>query len=135
MKMTLIVIVSVMALACSPATISRIGPTLTPREPDCDVEVLPPGEKPTNAHRDIGMVSLQNCQEYHVNPCRKWLTDAVCQMGGHVAYLPDPIPPRNEFDAVNYRVMVAVYVISGPPDDEGVCKEPSEPDPEVGECE
>ena len=116
--------------------ISRIGPTLPPREPDCEVEVLDPGKTPFHAHRDIGMVSLQNCQEYHVNPCRQWLIDAVCQMGGQVAYLSDPEPPRNDFDPVNFRVMVAVYVIGGPAGAAGGPVEGcEEPDPEASEME
>ncbi len=117
------------AAACGPAQISRIGPSVPPREQNCEVEVLEPGETPFHAHRDIGMVSLQNCQQYHVNPCRKWLVDAVCEMGGQVAYLPNPEPPRNDFDPVNFRVLVAVYTIGGPRAEEdppaNTCKEPA----------
>jgi hypothetical protein len=131
---SLIVLVS----ACSPATISRLGPSLPPRKPNCEVEVLEPGKTPFHAHRDIGVVSLENCQQYHVNPCRKWLIDAVCKMGGQVAYLPNPEPPRNEFDPVNFRVLVAVYTIGGPGGEDdppaNVCKEPEPEDPAPERC-
>lgn len=117
------------AVACGPAQISRIGPSLPPREPNCEVDVLEPGATPFLAHRDIGVVSLQNCQQYHVNPCRKWLIKAVCEMGGQVAYLPEPEPPRNELDPVSFRVLVAVYTIGGPGAEEeppaDTCKEPA----------
>jgi hypothetical protein len=87
------------------------------------VEVLAPGESPDRPHVDIGVVALSNCQEYTSRPCRTWLEKAVCELGGEVAYLPDPKPPQNEIDAVNYRIIVAVFA-GGEPPDEGLCKEP-----------
>lgn len=112
-------------LACSPAAISTIGLPRPPKAPDCPVTVLPPGETPTRPVVDVGMVALQNCQDYTTGPCIKWLKEAVCKLGGEVAYLPEPHPPKNEIDAVNFRVLAAVYTVTSLGGDDGVCREPA----------
>jgi hypothetical protein len=96
-------------LSCVPASISRIGPPRAPRKMDCDIAVLPPGESPGRPWVDIGAVLVENCQEYHVGLCRKWIVKKACELGGEIAYLPNPEPPRNETNNINYRVLVAVY--------------------------
>jgi hypothetical protein len=86
---------------------------------------LPPGEVPNRPWVDIGAVFLENCQEYHVGLCRKWLTQRACELGGEVAYLPNPTPPKNEINNVNYRVLVAVYAVEAQQPISGAgCAEP-----------
>ena len=124
-----------LVVGCSPVSVTRIGPKIPSRQKNCDVLVLPPGEVPDRPYRDIGMVHLTNCQEYTVGLCRNWLVESVCELGGNIAYLPDPHPPKNELDAVNYRVTAAIY-LSDEPAMTGVCKEPppEETDPEMERC-
>jgi hypothetical protein len=110
-------------LACSPATSVRIGPKVPERPANCEMEVLKRGETPTRPYRDVGLVELENCQDYDQLPCLKWLVEAACGLGGHVAYLPDngggpvldtaPIMPYEggqlATGTVTYRVLVAAY--------------------------
>lgn len=113
---------------CSAASVSRIGPTLSPRSPDCDVEILEAGTKPTRPYRDVGVVSLKNCQDYRTRPCRDWLAEAVCRLGGHVAYVDEgsnrigQFGPANQQTTVTYRVMAAAYAseIYGPLGDDPI---------------
>ena len=108
---------------------------------------MPPGQTPTRPYRDIGVVYLTNCQEYTTGPCRTWLVDGVCELGGNVAYLLDPAPPNNELDvenfqvtstnAINFRVTAGVFAVEeGAPQEAQTCKEPpaNEPDPEMERC-
>jgi hypothetical protein len=124
--------------ACSPVSISHIGPALPSRGKGCEVVVFPPGEEPPRPYRDIGVVHLTNCQEYTWGPCKQWLIDGVCELGGNLAYLPDPVPPKNEFDAVNYHVTAGVYInASSAETTEDVTCEAPPPDetaPEMGRC-
>jgi hypothetical protein len=99
-----------LAGACSPVTISRIGPPVPPRDPGCDLEVLEEGEKPTRPYRDLGVVRLDNCQDYLTPPCRTWLAEAACELGGHVAYLPEDGRPQTDFAPLTFRVVVAAYI-------------------------
>jgi hypothetical protein len=120
---------------CSPVSISRIGPAQPNRGKGCDVDVIPPGEAPPHPYRDIGVVHLTNCQEYTTGPCRRWLVDGVCTLGGNVAYLLDPKPSENEFDAVNYRITAGIYIDQKKSTgDEPGCKEPPA-DPDETEME
>ncbi len=100
--------------ACSPSSISRIGPSVPPRSFDCDVEVLEKGNTPSRPYRDVGVVALENCQDYRTMPCRKWLTDAVCELGGHVAYLPEEGGPVKEFGPVTFRIVAAAFIAELP---------------------
>ena len=137
------IIVSLMIAAlfigCSPVSISRIGPARPSRGKGCEVDVMPPGEEPPHPYRDLGVVHLTNCQEYTSGPCRKWLIDGVCTLGGNVAYLLDPTPPKNDFDAVNFRVTAGIYVEepTSSAAQDGTCKEPppDEENPKTEDCE
>ncbi len=108
----LLIIGFLVLCGCTPATISRIGPPLDPRSADCDVELLEEGEKPSRPYRDVGMVTLENCQDYTTRPCVTWLNEAACQLGGSVAYLPEEQRPTSDMVVapMTFRVMVAVYV-------------------------
>ena len=115
--------------SCIPASISRIGPARPSKPKTCDIQILPPGETPDRPWVDIGAVLLQNCQEYSAGMCRKWLVQKACELGGEVAYLSNPEPPRDAVNNINFRVLVAVYAVelttpfpSGPG-----CKEPTPP--------
>jgi hypothetical protein len=125
-RIALLAVIAGAALACSPATISRIGLPRPPRAPDCSVKVLDPGETPDRPIVDIGVVALENCPDYNRGSCIKWLKKAACELGGEVAYLPNPHPPKDDFDAVTYRVQVAVYAVSDVSSSEGVCEEPDD---------
>jgi hypothetical protein len=99
------------SIACSPVFVARIGPPVPARDPGCDLELLEEGELPDRPYRDVGLVELENCQDYRTPPCRNWLEEAACELGGHVIYLPEDAPPRNDFTApMRYRVLVAAYV-------------------------
>lgn len=120
----------------TPGSVSRIGPPRAPKKKDCEIKVLPPGESPSRPWVDIGAVLLENCQEYDTGMCRKWLIKKACNLGGEVAYLPDPQSPRDEFNNINYRVLVAVYAQEGPsitPSDSG-CAEPTSEDEPLERC-
>ena len=39
--------------ACNPATISRIGPAVPARGPDCEIEVLDDDQAPSRPYRDL----------------------------------------------------------------------------------
>ena len=135
-RLFLSIVLSAVIVGCSPVSVTRIGPVMPAHEAGCEVLVLPPGETPDRPHRDIGMVHLSNCQEYTVGLCRKWLEESVCELGGNVAYLPEPHPPKNEFDAVNYRVTAAIYISNVPPEKIEGCQEPppEDTDPEMERC-
>ncbi len=109
--------------ACAPAKVVQMGPKIPPRPDDCDIEVLKKGAVPSRPYRDIGLVELENCQDYLRLPCRRWLTEAACKLGGQVAYLPndggpvlDTAPvetPEKGYiidGPVTYRILVAAYV-------------------------
>jgi hypothetical protein len=127
------------AVSCVPASISRIGPPRAPRKTDCDIEVLAPGQSPSRPWVDIGAILVENCQEYHVGMCRKWIVQKACELGGEIAYLPNPESPRNETTNINYRVLVAVYASDEPSKigpKPGGCAEPKpEPGPKADENE
>lgn len=136
-------------LGCSPVSVSRIGPPVDPRSADCEIEVLEEGTLPTRPHRDVGMVSLENCQDFRVNPCKKWLVEAACSLGGHFAYrtedqnLRDGRPDMYA-GPITYRVVVGAYIADLVPDadkdpvlnsqqsdcDENVASIPDEPAPQ-----
>jgi hypothetical protein len=99
--------------ACVPVSIARIGPAVSAKKPGCDIEILPSGESPSRPYRDLGVVTLENCQDYEMRPCSDWLVDAACELGGQVAYLPEEGGmPRDEFVVMpmTYRVIVSAYV-------------------------
>ncbi len=135
-----------MMTSCVPASISRIGPLRPPRKTSCEIEVLAPSLKPSRPWVDIGVVLVQNCQEYHVGLCRKWIVQKACELGGEIAYLPNPKSPQNEKrDNINYRVLVAVYAstnakVTDPPSVvlksmEGCTEPKAEPDSKSDENE
>ena len=97
-------------LSCSISEVTRIGPAVPSRGKDCGIEILKEGEKPSRPYRDIGMVSLNNCESYLTPPCVGALKAEACALGGHVAYLPEKTVPDSEIGPVVYRVMVAAYV-------------------------
>jgi len=108
---------AVVIAACSPVFVSRIGPPVPPRDQGCDLELLEEGQLPDRPYRDVGMVELDNCQDYRTPPCRGWLEEAACELGGHVIYLPEDPPPRNDFTSpLRFRLMVAAYVSALRPD-------------------
>ncbi len=108
--MWVLVALGLLMTGCSPASISRIGPGIQPRSTDCEIEVLEEGRKPSRPYRDVGMVSLENCQDYLTLPCREWLRKAPCEIGGQAAYLSDEYHPNSGIGPVTYKVMVAAYV-------------------------
>jgi hypothetical protein len=100
---------------CSPASPTRIGPSLPPKPTDCEMEIIKRGEKPTRPYRDVGMVALENCPDYRMAPCREWLRKAVCELGGQVVYELEKTRPDSQIlSPVTYRVVVAVYVADLP---------------------
>jgi len=103
-------------VSCNPASVSRIGPPVAPRRGDCEIEILDRGEKPSRPYRDVGMVALENCQDYRSLPCSEWLRRAACEVGGQVAYLLDEGRPDPQFQVgpVTFHVMVAAYAADLP---------------------
>ncbi len=106
----IIVASAVLCSSCAPVAISHIGPNMSSRPKDCDVEILAPGEEPARPYRDVGMVSLKNCQDYQTLPCREWLRKAACEIGGQVAYFTERGRTNEQFGPVTYKVLVGVYV-------------------------
>ncbi|MDD5308611.1 MAG: hypothetical protein PHU25_14935 [Deltaproteobacteria bacterium] len=110
-----LVVAAFVLAACSPAAIVHIGPPLPARPSGCGVEVLKDGT-PSRPYRDVGLVELSNCQDYRVPPCRLWLEDAACELGGQVAYLPSEGRTQSGMGPVTFRVMVAAYLFELRPD-------------------
>lgn len=104
--------------ACSPASISRIGPPLPARLAECDIEILDPGAAPERPYRDVGVVTLQNCQDFRTRPCRDWLVEAACGLGGQVAYIHADARRADSpvVEPMRFRVMVAAYASDLRPD-------------------
>lgn len=125
-----LILILLLLQACSPASVTQIGPPLPPRRNDCEIKVLSPGNEPDRPYRDVGMVALANCQDYEQQPCRNWLVKEACMLGGDVAYLRDEFPERSETGPVTYRVMVAAYLVGLRPVDgdqpAGDCSSPAE---------
>ncbi len=111
-------IIAIALSACSPAKLSRIGPKMPARPDGCEVEILEEGVLPGRPYRDIGSVALENCQDYRVPPCSRWLADAVCELGGQIAYLPENDRPTSHLGPVTFQLMVATYVSELRPDGE-----------------
>jgi len=107
------------AAACSPVTISRIGPAAPPRPAGCAVEVRDPGREPERPYRRVGIVILEQCQDYRAAPCRNWLVDAACELGGHVAWLEESGRPDSGVSSMVFRVTVAAHVLDLPADGGG----------------
>lgn len=104
---------------CSPVFVSRIGPPVEPRDPGCELELLEEGQTPSRPYRDVGLVEVDNCQDYRFSPCRDWLEQAACELGGHVIYPPADPPPANDFTSpLRFRLLVAAYVSELRPDPE-----------------
>jgi hypothetical protein len=108
-----------LAAACSPVTVSRIGPDAPSRPAGCAVEVLEPGQLPDRPYRAVGVVALENCQDYRREPCRSWLVDAACGLGGHAAYIDEGGRPDSGIGPPIFRVTVAAYVFDLPGDASG----------------
>jgi hypothetical protein len=107
-------LLALLAAACTPVTVSRIGPDVPPRPAGCDVEILDPGRVPDRPHRAVGVVALENCQDYRTEPCRGWLADAACGLGGHVAWIDDSGRPDSGLGPMVFRVTVGAYVLDLP---------------------
>lgn len=95
--------------ACSTTSVTRIGPAHPPRGPHCEIEVLEPGQNPTRPYLDVGMVTLENCQDYRTRPCQDRLVREACQLGGHVAYVQAPSNAEPELGQMRFRVMIGAY--------------------------
>ncbi|MCK9460578.1 MAG: hypothetical protein M0R80_13145 [Proteobacteria bacterium] len=105
--------------ACAPVSVTRIGPTLPAREAKCAVEVLDRGELPGRPYRDVGLVTIESCEDYRLAPCRGWLEEAVCALGGQVAYVSEERREENPGLApMRVQVLAAVYVSDLRPDAE-----------------
>jgi len=104
--------------ACAPMQVTHIGPKLPPRAADCTVEILDRGETPTRPYRDIGLVTIENCQDYRTAPCRRWLEEAVCEIGGQVAYVSEEHRPESGLSPMRAQILAAVYVSDLRPDPE-----------------
>ncbi|HUT76930.1 MAG TPA: hypothetical protein VM285_04550 [Polyangia bacterium] len=110
-----LILLPLLAAACSPVTVSRIGPDAPPRPAGCAVEVLEPGQLPSRPYRAVGVAALANCQDYRTEPCRGWLVDAACGLGGHVAYIDEGGRPDSGLvGPMIFRVTVAAYVFDLP---------------------
>jgi hypothetical protein len=96
--------------ACAPVTVARIGPLLAPRTGDCAVEVLDRGEVPKRPYRDVGLVTVESCQDYRTPPCRGWIEEAVCGLGGQVAYVSEDRRPDPGLAPMRAQVLAAVYI-------------------------
>lgn len=103
-----------LALACAPVTSSRIGPPVSPKSENCDIEILTEGEVPNRPYRDVGVVSLSNCQDYMAGPCKNWLIKEACKLGGDVAYPAEDLKrdgrPDNLAGTITVSVTVGAYV-------------------------
>ena len=83
------ILLAAAVLSCSPAKPTRIGPAVVPRPADCELEVMEEGERPTRPYREVGMITLENCQDYRTPPCSGWLQEAACGLGGTIVYPTD----------------------------------------------
>jgi len=107
------------AVACAPVSVSHIGPRLAPREEKCAVEVLDKGETPGRPYRDIGLVTVETCEDYRMPPCRTWIVEEACKMGGQIAYVEESARPNAPTVApLRARVLIAAYVSDLRPDPE-----------------
>jgi hypothetical protein len=114
-----VVFVALFAAACAPITVSRIGPELAPREDKCAVEVLDRGEAPARPYRNVGLVAVESCEDYRTPPCRGWIEEAACELGGQIAYVDASARPEAPgISPMRAQVLVAVYVADLRPDPE-----------------
>jgi hypothetical protein len=112
-------LVSLSLAACAPFTVSRIGPQLAPREEKCAIEVLERGETPQRPYRDIGLVTVETCEDYRTPPCRAWIEEEACKLGGQIAYVEESSRPDAPSVApLRARVLIAAYVSDLRPDPE-----------------
>ena len=64
-------------------------------------------------------MTIENCQDYRTAPCRGWLEEAACGLGGQVAYVSEDRRPDSGLSpAMRVQVLVAVYVSDLRPDPE-----------------
>lgn len=101
-------------IGCTPYATSQIGPAVPSRTADCEISILEPGNAPSRPYRDVGVVTLEHCQDYRIAPCREWLREAACRLGGQVAYVDDYKRPGDPNDnvpnVITFRVLVAAYI-------------------------
>ena len=141
MRCIILATAAVIVWSCSPVSITRIGPPLIPRGEDCEVQIFEEGDLPNRPYRDVGMVTLDNCQDHRVPPCAKWLRKAVCEVGGSFAYpaqgagtdaadyFPDDGLTASGAHMMTVRMMVGAFVVDlvpGPPLDAPDCEGPQE---------
>lgn len=99
---------------CSPATSTRIGPPVPPKQEGCSIDILDVGAVPDKPYRDVGVVHLKNCQSYKSGPCREWLIKEACKLGGDVAYNEvnnmNDGRPDNTAGAITYQITIGTYI-------------------------
>jgi hypothetical protein len=117
---TLRLVISTALLAgCAPVTVARIGPALAPRQERCEIEVLDRGQTPQRPYRDVGLVTVETCEDYRTPPCRAWIEEAACRLGGQIVYTDEnPRPASPASPALRAQVLVAAYVSDLRPDPE-----------------
>ena len=109
---------ALLSCACAPLRVTHIGPPLPAREAKCAVEILDRGEVPKRPYRDVGLVTIENCQDYRTAPCRGWLEEAVCELGGQVAYVSEERRPDPGLSPMRVQALAAVYISDLRPDPE-----------------
>jgi len=130
-------VVGVLAIGgCLPVSATRIGPPRPARDAGCEVEFVTAGE-PTRPYRDVGGLTVQNCQDWQAAPCREWIREAACGLGGEVVYqLADQRPTALvASEAMTVRVIVAAWAGSPANASGSGCEEPVEARPTAGRCE
>ncbi len=103
-------LLTIFTVSCAPYTITQTGPALDPKSENCDITVLSPGKTPDKPFRDIGMVSLKNCQDYQSGLCLKYLKKAACGLGGSVAYAPKDLMRDGRDDNIAGQITVSVTI-------------------------
>lgn len=97
-------------LGCAPAVVSRIGSPLPPKPEDCSVDYVDEEAQLSGPYRDIGMISLKNCQDPQRSPCSAWMRRAACELGGDAVYpVDEPALGEERGGDVTIRVMVVSY--------------------------
>lgn len=121
LSLTSLICLFVLVSGCAPVTVTRIGPPVKPKKEDCPIALLEDGKTPDRPYRDVGVLVLKNCPDYHLEGCRKWVFREACKLGGDLVY--DPVDSASAVNAehpiagiVSWRFTVAAYVGSLPPE-------------------
>lgn len=95
---------------CAPAVVSRIGSPLPPKPEGCSLDYVEEASQLSGPYRDIGMISLKNCQDPQRAPCSVWMRRAACELGGDAVYpVDEPVLGEERGGDVTVRVMVVSY--------------------------